>query len=67
MDLATVLDGYAYHTTHDRPDRMQAGAMQSMGDNAVALIPALAAEMLRQVDLATPLGVLFLQDSGAVL
>ena len=42
LDVAMSGDGWAYHTALDRPARLQPGALQHMGDTAVAVTRALA-------------------------
>ncbi|HLK92365.1 MAG TPA: M20/M25/M40 family metallo-hydrolase [Polyangia bacterium] len=42
LDVAMTGDGWAYHDGLDRPERLQAGGLQHMGDTAVAVARALA-------------------------
>jgi hypothetical protein len=42
LDVAMTGDGWAYHDGLDRPERLQAGGLQHMGDTAVAVTRALA-------------------------
>jgi len=42
LDVAMSGDGWAYHDLLDRPDRLQRGSLQHMGDIAVAVTRALA-------------------------
>lgn len=43
LDFALIGDGWAYHTSRDRVARLEAGSIQHIGDNTVALVRALAA------------------------
>jgi hypothetical protein len=43
LDLATVRDGYAYHTALDRPERIPAGTVQHVGTTMLALARDLGA------------------------
>jgi hypothetical protein len=45
LDMAFIEDGYAYHTYLDRPDRVDPGGLQHVGDNTLALVRALAEEL----------------------
>jgi peptidase M28-like protein len=42
FNLATFHDGYALHTSRDRPSRIERGTLQDMGDKTLALARALA-------------------------
>jgi len=42
LDVAMTGDGWAYHDPLDRPERLQPGSLQHMGDTAVAVTRALA-------------------------
>lgn len=42
VDLATISNGYVYHTRHDRPEIIPLGSYQSVGDNVLELTRALA-------------------------
>lgn len=42
IDLATTANAYVYHTRRDRPQAIEAGSYQSVGDNVLALARALA-------------------------
>jgi len=46
LDVAMTGDGWAYHTALDRLARLQPGGLQHIGDTAVAVVRALAAEPL---------------------
>jgi len=46
LDMATIEDGYAYHTELDRPGRLEPGMLQHLGDNTLALVRHLAAHPL---------------------
>ncbi|KAK9839270.1 hypothetical protein WJX81_004900 [Elliptochloris bilobata] len=37
LDLATLLDASAYHTTRDAPERIRPGTLQAMGENVAAV------------------------------
>lgn len=42
IDIATYGDFWAYHTALDRPERVEAGVIQHMGDTSLALARSLA-------------------------
>lgn len=41
LNFAAVGDSHAYHTDRDRPDRVDAGALASAGENVVAIVDRL--------------------------
>ncbi|GAQ80363.1 Zn-dependent peptidase [Klebsormidium nitens] len=42
VDVLSLLDSYAYHTTLDTPDRIRRGTVQAMGENLYALTKGLS-------------------------
>ncbi len=58
VDLATLEDGYAYHTEGDRPGRLAPGTLQHLGDNTLALLRALVLPARTPVPEA-PVGAFF--------
>ena len=41
LNFALIGDGYAYHTARDVPDRLSARTVRDVGENVVAIAPAL--------------------------
>lgn len=70
FNLATFHDGYALHTSRDRPSRIERGTLQDMGDKALALARALAssprpaAKDVTKAIYYDVLGVLFVSYDG---
>ena len=58
VDMATLEDGYAYHTELDRPGRLAPGTLQHLGDNTLALSRALASHPL-EPERSEPVGAFF--------
>lgn len=58
LDIAFILDGYAYHTDRDRVGRLEPGSLQHMGANLLALVRELASGALPELDHA-PSGVYY--------
>ena len=48
VDLASMLDGYSYHTDADVADRIRRGSVQAYGENVLAASSAFAAELARR-------------------
>ena len=42
LDVALYRDGWGYHTTRDRLERLEPGSLQEMGDNTVGVLRELA-------------------------
>jgi hypothetical protein len=63
LDVAMSGDGWAYHDGLDRPERLQQGSLQHMGDTAVAVARALASGPL-PADRADAEGVVFYDFLG---
>jgi hypothetical protein len=58
LDLATVRDGYAYHTALDRPERIPPGTIQHLGGTLLGLARGLGARDLPG-DIGGPPGVYY--------
>jgi hypothetical protein len=70
IDLVTFHDGWALHTSRDRPERIERGSLQDMGDKMLALARALADTRETSANDVTPrvyfdvLGRLFISYSA---